>query len=251
MNSYTEHDLTLYRKYVVSSADTDMFARLRPGALINMLIQSAIDSADALGFGFNNLKQKQLFWVLSRFTLEVYSPVFWNQLLEVETWPKTVDGLLYLRDFKVTHKNQIVAKATSGWLAVDSSIRKPKHIEGLEAEMFVQLHEKHAIEALPEKLPGTESSETFDIITTYFDFDLNQHVTTTRYIDWMLDTFDPTFHKHNIINKLSVNFMRETMPGDKLVLHRRKVSERDFSFEGINVRLGNTSFRGKLSFIKK
>jgi hypothetical protein len=33
----------------VSSAETDMNARIRLGALVNLLIQSAISSADALG----------------------------------------------------------------------------------------------------------------------------------------------------------------------------------------------------------
>lgn len=101
--------------YPVTSADTDMEARLRAGSLINMLIQSAISSADSLGFGFSGIRQQKLFWVLSRLTVEIYQPLIWYQEAKVETWPKDIDGILYLRDFKVTDgSNNLAASAVSG-----------------------------------------------------------------------------------------------------------------------------------------
>jgi len=73
--------LTLHRKYKVSSADADMFKRLRPGAMINFIIQAAIDSADELGFGFADIETRQLFWVLSRMTMEIYkTPVWYDEV---------------------------------------------------------------------------------------------------------------------------------------------------------------------------
>ena len=68
--SLSGKNLVLTTNYSVTSADTDMYSRLRPGALVNFLIQSAIESADQMGYGFGGLKKQQLFWVLSRLTLE-------------------------------------------------------------------------------------------------------------------------------------------------------------------------------------
>ena len=82
-----------------------MFARIRAGAMVNLLIQSAINSAESLGFGFAELREQKLFWVLSRLTVEIYHPLKWNEEAEVETWPKSVEGLLYTRDYIVRDKD--------------------------------------------------------------------------------------------------------------------------------------------------
>ena len=38
---------------------------------------------------------------------------------------------------------EIVAKATSGWLAIDLKTKRPKRIEGLDGELFMLLKNKH------------------------------------------------------------------------------------------------------------
>ncbi len=68
MKDYTEEELISVSTFKVTSADTDMEARLRLGALVNFLIQAAINSADALGFGFGGIRGQQLFWVLTNQT---------------------------------------------------------------------------------------------------------------------------------------------------------------------------------------
>jgi len=249
MNELSEDDLTLYSCYKITSADTDMFTRIRAGALVNLLIQSAINSAESLGFGFKGLKEQQLFWVLSRLTIEIYNPLKWHQETEVETWPKTIEGLLYMRDFILRDTEQnIIARATSGWLAIDAETKKPKVINGLHAELFVHLKEKHGINEAPEKLASTHDGDEFSIKSGYFDIDLNRHVTSTRYIDWMMDTFPVDFHYKNFPKRISVNFMKETMPGDTIKIIRNNTNDFQYCFEGTNLLNKTVAFRGKIDF---
>jgi len=249
MNELSENNLTLFSNFKITSADTDMYTRIGMGPLVNLLIQSAINSADSLGFGFKGLKKQQLFWVLSRLTVEIYQPLYWHQETEVETWPKTIEGLLYTRDFILRDSSKnIIARATSGWLAVDAEIKRPKIIEGLHAEMFVHLKEKHAISHPPEKLPPTTEGDSFRVHSTYSDIDLNRHVTSTRYIDWMMNTFGVDFHSNHYPKRLSVNFMKETMPDESINLVRKQQSEGEFSFEGTNLFHKSVAFRGKIEF---
>ena len=153
MKDLSENDLTLYSSFRITSADTDMYLRLRLGGIVNLLIQSAINSAESLGFGFKGLRKQQLYWVLSRMTVEIYHPLVWNQEVDVETWPKTIEGLLYMRDFIVRDNSQnIIARATSGWLAIDAETKRPKLLDEIEVEMFMFLKDKHALNELPEKL---------------------------------------------------------------------------------------------------
>ena len=245
----SENDLTLYNNFKITSADTDMFMRVRLGAVVNLLIQSAINSAESLGFGFKGLRKQQLYWVLSRMTVEIYQPLTWNQEVIVETWPKTLEGLLYMRDYIVRDKAQnILARATSGWLAIDAETKRPKILGAIEIEMFVHLKEKHALQESPEKLTAGTNGDAFVVQSGYFDFDLNRHVTSTRYIDWMMDTFTVDFHKHHYPNRLSINFMKETLPGDSLNIIRSQTKDSQYCFEGQNHAHKTVAFRGKIDF---
>ncbi len=249
MIELTDEDLTLYSGFKITSAETDMFNRIRAGALVNLLIQSAINSSESLGFGAKGLIEQQLFWVLSRLTVEIYNPLKWQQEAEVETWPKTIEGLLYMRDYIIRDLEQnIIARATSGWLAIDAVTKKPKVIDGMEREMFVQLKEKHGINQAPEKLTSTHQGDEFTIKSGYFDIDVNRHVTSTRYIDWMMDTFPVDFHFDNFPKQISVNFMKETMPGDTIKLIRNNTGDSQYCFEGTNLLNKTVAFRGKIDF---
>ncbi len=249
METLSEKGLTSYSEFRVTSADTDMYARVRLGAVVNYLIQSAIDSADRLGFGYGGIRHQNLFWVLSRLTVELEQPLKWYEKLEVETWPKNVERILYIRDFILRDGNGIiVGRGTSGWLAVDLATRRMKKIDGIHAGFFDHLKDKHAIADPPEKLFPVKEGDEFDIQPAYYDFDLNGHVTTTRYVDWMMDTFSHEFHKNSFPRKLTLNIMKETMPGEKIFMRSRSDGDGVYRFEGMNSDSNTGAFRACICF---
>jgi len=249
MDNTTPGELVLKTHFKVTSADTDMYTRLRPGALLNFLIQAAIQSADSLGYGLRGLQKHQLFWVLSRISIEVYRPLKWYEEVEVETWAKDVAKLIYLRDFIVRDgSGQVVARSTSGWLAIDLMTKRPKKLAGVGAEVFERLRDRHSLEYQPEKVSGTRGGELFSIHPTYFDFDLNKHVTSTRYLDWMMDTWSFEFHRGHYPTRLSINYMKETGPGAQVQLYRQQNEGEEYLFEGIHAHTGKDSFRARIVF---
>jgi len=249
MHTLSESQLTLKKKFTVTSADTDMFGRIKLSKLTDFLIQSAISSADKLDFGLKFLKEEQLFWVLSRITITIEKQLKWYDVAEVETWPKTVNGLLYIRDFIIRDRKQnIVAKGTSGWLAVDAKTMRPKIIKGIITDIFYALKDKHAIEEPPLKLSYRDGGKGNEIQTTFFDLDINQHVTTTRYIDWIMDSFSLKFHSEHFPKKISVNFLSEIKPNEKLQLFKNKIDNTIFHFEGLNLKSKKQAYRSEIMF---
>jgi len=244
-----EKTLTLHTEYSITSADTDLLSRIRVGSLVNLLIQSAIASAEKLGFGFGDLSQQQLFWVLRNLTVEIYRPILWGEKVVVETWPKDIDGILYLRDFVVRDSSgAVVSRATSGWLAVDMASKRPKRFSIDQMAFFTQLKDKHSLGYAPVKLAEVEVGEEFPIAPSFFDYDLNKHVTSTRYIDWMMDTLPLNFLMEKYPAKLSINYLKETLPGDTLLIGRSSKTEGVFEFHGTNQQAGIASFRGMLTY---
>jgi len=248
MNEMNADDLCLKAVYPVTSADTDMHSRLKISALVNYLIQTAISSAEHLGFGFSALKKEQLFWVLNRLTVEIYRPLKWSEKAEVETWPKNIERIFYIRDFIVRdEQGEIVAKASSAWLSIDINSKRPGLFKGDKIEAFSKLNDYHALEYSPLKLNGIEKKDLCTITPSYFDIDLNRHVTSTRYIDWMMDHFSLDFHQTNYPKHLSVNYIKETMHGETIELsHDNKATTHNF--EGFNSNQQKVAFRGQIDF---
>ncbi len=242
-----EKNLITFSKYKVTSADTDMFARAKLSFMLNLMIQGAIHSADTLGFGYDDLQDQQLFWVLNRITMEVYRPLNWKETVEVETWPKDVHKILYLRDFIVRdEQDEIVAKATSAWLAIDFKNKRPGRVEGIMREKLSKMRGRHAIEAIPEKLIPIKDGEANDHIVSYFDIDMNKHLTATRYVDWMMDSLPIDFHKNNYPVKFSVNYLKETMHDEIIKIVKSYGSEGDHLFTGIKSRTGEVAVLGRI-----
>lgn len=249
--------LILTRSSRVSSAEADLEARLRLGALVNLLIQSAIESAEQLGFGFERVRQQQLFWVLSRLSLQLERPLQWGEVLSVSTWPKDVEGLMYLRDFELRGEDQALAlRSTSAWLAIDLARKRPRRLQGLEAEKFVRLRDKHALSTSPEKLPAVREGRETEVVAAYSDLDLNRHVTSTRYIDWAMNTLALDFLQTHYPHALSINFLKETLAQQVVQVITEQVAPDTFLFEGRHVQADPqpygfpVCFRARISFTK-
>lgn len=232
----------------LSTADVDMEGRLRPGSLVEMMIQAAVESACSLGMGFEDLKKQDLFWVLHRLTIEINRPLKLDEIIEVETWPKDVDGLNYLRDFLVRDETStIVARATSGWLAVTRQNKRLSFVSQIQTAILSTLKNKHALPTKPEKLQVVSGGVSSFIHPSWCDYDINRHVTSSRYIDWMIDAFPMDHLRKKYPIYLSINYIKEIKPGETIQLFRLEEGS-DFKFEGINETTGDSAFRGHITF---
>ena len=242
-------ELILSMPFTVTSAETDMYGRARLSALINLFIQSSIQSADRLGFGFSDFSPQKLFWVLSRISVKITGPLQWTQTGVVETWPKDIDKLLYIRDFIMRDSRERVhARATSGWLTVDMETKRGKLIELEDPTLFFRLKERHGLMHRPEKLGPVHGETVAEIKVSYFDLDINRHVTTTRYFDWMMDTFGHEFHRDKYPQAVSANFIKEIKPGETIRIVRNQTGANSYCFEGFNLCREITAFRGAITF---
>jgi medium-chain acyl-[acyl-carrier-protein] hydrolase len=240
----------LEEKFHVTSSDTDFTKTLKPGALINMLIQIAWHHANILDFGTDLLHKENLVWVLSRIHVKINHFPFWNEELFFSTWPKGIRRLFYLRDFEVCDsQNNIVARATSEWLLIDSKSKRPKLIHP-ENNIFQQNKDKHA---LTNEVPVLETidpeTSRFSNTVKYSDLDLNRHLTTTRYIDWMTDTFDIEFLSKHKCKEIVANFLREIPYNETVdILRSESKDATHYNFAFRKPQESNDFFRGKLCF---
>jgi medium-chain acyl-[acyl-carrier-protein] hydrolase len=237
-------------EFLVTSADSDFTHKLRVSSIVNMFIQIAWHHAEELGFGIKYLHQNNLAWVLSKLHLKINSLPHWNDPLKLITWPKGINRLYYLRDLEVFNKSgQLIACATSDWLLIDTKSKRPK-LQGPDEAIFNLNKDKHAIEALTENLvPLAGYKNYYPLKAAYSDIDFNQHLTTTSYIDWMLNTFDMDYLLKYQCIELILNFIREIPYGIEVSVNRVSNFDKNIhDFEFIKHDGGQLLFLGRMLF---
>jgi medium-chain acyl-[acyl-carrier-protein] hydrolase len=237
------------RNFLITSADVDFEGVLRISSLTNFLIQSAWQHAEILGWGVNDLMKKNLAWVLSGFKIELLSYPVWKQTITVETWPKGINRLFYLRDFNISdEQGNVFAKATSNWLLIDIDKRRPKLIE-IDNEVFHMNPDRHAIKDFVPVLNFTgEAESTTPYQVRYSNVDINQHLTTTGYLDFVFDTYNPDFISKSRPKTVIANFIKEVKFGAQINMLRNKLSESQHLFQLEASDSTNAYFRAELTY---
>ncbi|NLO70118.1 MAG: acyl-[acyl-carrier-protein] thioesterase [Porphyromonadaceae bacterium] len=214
--------------------------------LIDLILTASGYNADENGFGIRDLNKIGATWVLSRFALEMdYFPKQYEKI-HIETWVEEVHTLNTIRNYRVFNESgKVIGNSTSVWVMINLKTRRPMELKLLKGIDDFALYEASGIDR-PLKIDAVEG-EPFEIFSAkYTDIDINQHVNSVRYIDWMLNTFTLDEHKSKIVCRLDVNFMNEVLWGNQITIFKSEKESGDFRFEiKANER---TACRGRVVF---
>lgn len=219
-----------------------------------IFFESAASHATHSRFGYDDMVQANIYWVLSRLHVKMISYPKMGQKVKVRTWPKGIDKLFFLRDYELLDEEGVLlATATTAWLVLDGNTGRPKRLEDIDDLHYYSVEGLHAIEATPEKLPEIQDpDEHFKHIARYSDLDINNHVNAGRYIEWLQDMYPIELYKEQNIKEFQINYQSETRHGEEVDIHlqkSKKLGGFDFT-EGIKSQDHSTAFRAKIQFGK-
>jgi len=195
--------------------------------LINSVLESAGKHAEENNFGIEELIKNGKTWILSRILFEFISFQPNTQYLWIETWVDDIQDVFTSRRFNIFDNDKnLFASVCTNWAMIDIKSRRflplKKH---LDLSFITSDKEKCTDE--PEKIPElvnvTNSIRTIE--TLYSDIDINKHVTSSRYIQIILDAFSLEHHQYNNIKKFEINFLSETLYGDTLSVIKENLNE--------------------------
>jgi len=240
--------LVYQQAFTIRSYDVDFQRRLRPDVLCSYLQEVASEHALRLGVGYQQLEEQQMLWVLSRLLLQVERLPHWHEEITIETWAKGTDRLFALRDFRVRNAaGEILCKATSYWLILHKSSRRPVRPD----QFFTRLkHQEDAVKAVADKLNGASgSSEVYKLQVQYADLDHNEHVNNLRYIGWMFNCFDIAFYEQYRLREMQINFLAEVWEGEQVAICREETSNGYFALSGFVQGQSSPCFSGTVQWI--
>jgi len=224
----------------IHTYEVDYTNRLTVSSIFNFMQEAAANSANHLGFGYHDLINDGLFWVLTRSKIQIHGYKHVGEEITVETWPKQIEGIVAYRDFKIYDSTgATLCLATTSWLLVDSKTMRSVKADEL-ARRVPQFALESAINEAPAKIAEPAEKEfVYEKIIRYMDIDVNQHVNNVKYIEFILDCFPFDFFKTKEIVSLQVNFINELRFGDQLQLAKANVKLADNLYYIDGVKQGN------------
>ncbi len=157
-------------------------------ALLVFMEDAACWHSALAGYGVREVETKQRAWVVLDWKVKIHEIPVYEQILNVSTWSRKMDGIRAYRDYEVKDETgKIIVSATSRWILTDTQRRRPVRL----TDDIVQAYETDgtytAFDEEIEKLEYDEDMIENSVTTNYnvrrSDIDVNRHVHNIQYID--------------------------------------------------------------------
>jgi len=183
----------------------------------------AWEHARVLGFGFEDLAEDQLFWVLSRFYVNIARRPRWTEEFTLETWSRGTDGFYAYRDFRfLDSAGKQIITATSSWLVLNQLTRR---IQRLGQMKNFPAYTESLMGFNPGKVESPVSGEQPEFFPVLFnEIDINQHFNTGRYLERINNSYSFEFHQSHTLREMEVNFLKEGLPDDRLAVVQQRMT---------------------------
>lgn len=250
--NYRESDLILRLDNKIPSYDVSLNGQTKFYTLCNILLDSAAVHANKFRFGYHDMRKENVYWVLSRFHIIMHEYPSMDDRIIVETWPKGVNKLFFMRDYRIlSADDKLLTTATTAWLILDGNTGRPKKMPENNSLHSFHIDDLHAIEPVPDKLPKiTEPDRHRPVFARYSDLDINKHVNAVKYIEWVQDCYPQEIYEKQNVKEFQINYQSETRYGEEVQIRIRNASRTDpFEYlEGIRASDENAAFRARVRF---
>jgi medium-chain acyl-[acyl-carrier-protein] hydrolase len=204
---------------IIESFDVDILGRLRPQTLFAYLLNSAWNHAKGTVYGYKELSDRNLMWVLIKMRLIIKRQPKWGDQVAIETWGKRIERLYALRDFAVrSASGEKMISATSSWMLLDKTSGRPRRFHQ-NTDGFPWQPERDEIETSLQKVPELQRGKQIAHFRVQFsDIDVNRHVNSTKYLQWMLDSHSQEHLEEAELKAVELSFLAEALPNDEVAV---------------------------------
>jgi len=218
---------------LIESFDVDILGRLRPQTLFAFLLNAAWNHASEGIYGYKELSARDLYWVLIKAQILIKRFPRWREQITIETWGKRKVRLYALRDFNVASETgEKLISATSSWMILDRTTGRPQRFDQ-KSDSLPWLPDKEVMETNLEKVPQLKNGKELSQFRVHFsDIDVNRHVNSAKYLEWIIDSHLQVHLETKEIKALEISFLSEAMQNDGVTVY----SEESNGFELCSIR---------------
>lgn len=206
MNPETEHS----RSYFLSAGESNAEGLMPLTLMVERLIEISTEHANSLGIGYAELIKKNIGWVLSRVSLEMYRYPRINETYVLTTWIESYNRFFSERNIAVTAPGgEVLGYARTVWVAMDFEKRALANLTQLDRRCFPVADLPCPIDRTPTLAPAGEGATAVPYTFKYCDLDFNRHVNTVRYIELLLNQKSLEHYDAFVAGRFDIHFHHE------------------------------------------
>ncbi|MCR5031496.1 MAG: acyl-[acyl-carrier-protein] thioesterase [Lachnospiraceae bacterium] len=177
-----ENAYTFLSRVRYSEVDADR--ELSLVSVLNYFQDCSTFQSEDLGIGLIYLRDRNLFWVVNAWQIDVLRYPVLGEKITLGTSPHELKGFLGLRNFMMWDETgELIVKANSVWSLLDTQTYRPVKCTPEILEKYV-IAEKLDMEYLPRKIALPETMEKQDELTiSRHHLDTNHHVNNGKYVE--------------------------------------------------------------------
>ncbi len=202
-------------KFMLRQSDFDCNDNMKASSYLDLFQTVASEHATREGLGFEEMKRKNLAWVITKMRFEVLLPLVAGEIVSVETAPQPKGSVDYTRDYYIFKADgSLAVKGSSQWVLIDFTARK---IVRPCVEFVGEFIDKRAYEGRLPKVNAVDDIFLGSHKVAKLDLDHNGHVNNIRYADMVFELETREFTSP--IRAFAVNFSKESYEGETLDIY--------------------------------
>lgn len=202
--------------YRVNTHDCDFSGFVRASLIQRYMQETANMQMKNEGPSNEELRARDMAFLLSRINVSVYSPLFAGDEIDVTSWGCESRGVSFLRCYQIRRDGDIVAEASSVWGLI--GISDHRIIRVGEVELGFGIDEPLELDARRVRIPrGLNLSLVGERPVVYSDLDMNRHMNNTNYPDMFCD-FISDMSGRRVIS-MSISYAHEAPLGEILKVY--------------------------------
>ncbi len=197
--------------FKVSSQEVDLNGIASATAVMKYMQETANLGHEDFGPTMDELRASGKAFILSRAALDIYKPLYAQDVIAVSSWLNEARGYGYNRSTVIERNGEKIAAMIAFWGAIDIEKRQPIRVEEINLGFGTDDEKLEVVSPMRFRPNGVDFSELGDYTVTYGDCDQNIHLNNTNY-PRIFSGFIPNMLGKRVTN-LSINYLHEARLG--------------------------------------
>ena len=203
----------LTNRFFLTAGETDARGEMPVTLIAERLIEVATNHANLLGIGYASLAPKGVGWVLTRMAYRMERLPKINESYEVTTWIESWNRMFSQRCFKFSDSNgNTIGWARTIWVIIDIDTRRPADLRLYGSEDMIN-HDMVCPLPKMENHKPIEVNCVEEYTFRYSDLDFNRHVNSVRYIEHILNLWEPRHYDRFCVDGFEIAYRHECLGG--------------------------------------
>ncbi|MFI3321587.1 MAG: thioesterase [Rikenellaceae bacterium] len=212
----------------INPRDVDFLGFLTPKTIVDIAVSVAFEDSENEKNGISELLKHGYSWVLSSLVIEIERFPKFSEKITINTWIEKMNRIYSYRNIQfIDEKGEVIIRVNSNWSIIDFKERKLANITKILDTSTVNFGESMRLEPL-NRVTQIVADRVEHYKVTYSDIDMNHHVTSSKYMEWICNVIEKPFETLPKLKRIDISYMHESVYGEEIAIECKKEQNSEY-----------------------